>query len=126
MDEDNEKLCAHGGQEDKHILKGELALHTTTGKLHLKITTSLVKSAPETGEKVVLDVLKQKGLLDQRLAAEFAKVEVNSQPVNFHVGLASCRNSVHATYNFPLQSQLYLNKAPCCPTGLLMCVQLST
>lgn len=22
MDEDNEKLCGHGGQEDSHILKG--------------------------------------------------------------------------------------------------------
>ena len=43
MDEDNEKLCGHGGQEDKHILKGELALHTTTGKLHLKVMRSLVK-----------------------------------------------------------------------------------
>lgn len=39
MDEDNEKLCGHGGQEDEHILKGELVLHTTTGKLHLKVTT---------------------------------------------------------------------------------------
>ncbi|KAL3154541.1 hypothetical protein ABBQ32_013999 [Trebouxia sp. C0010 RCD-2024] len=46
MDEDNEKLCGQGGQEDKHIL---------------------------TGEKAVLDVLRQKGLLDQRLTAELAK-----------------------------------------------------
>ena len=34
MDEDNEKLCGHGGQEDRHILKGKLALHISTSELH--------------------------------------------------------------------------------------------
>ena len=40
MDEDNEKLCGHGGQEDRHVLKGKLACHTSTAScaLNVKIT----------------------------------------------------------------------------------------
>lgn len=36
------------------------------------------QTGSETGEKAVLDVLRQKGLLDQRLTAELAKVNALS------------------------------------------------
>ena len=73
MDEDNEKLCGHGGQEDRHILKGRLALHISTSALQCRQLLS--QHASETGEKAVVEILRQKGLLDQRVTAELAKVQ---------------------------------------------------
>ena len=37
MDEDNEKLCGQGGQEDRHVLKGKLACHISTSELRLEL-----------------------------------------------------------------------------------------
>ena len=75
MDEDNEKLCSRGGQEDRHILTGKQALHTSTSQFHLQSEGNSSQNASETGEKVVLEILRQKGLLDQRVTAELAKVK---------------------------------------------------
>lgn len=35
MDEDNEKLCGQGGQEDKHILTGKACTLISTSNLQL-------------------------------------------------------------------------------------------
>lgn len=43
----------------------------------------LIKNGSATGEKAVLDVLRQKGLLDQRLAAELAKVKAQQSAWHF-------------------------------------------
>lgn len=40
MDEDNEKLCGQGGQEDKHILTGKVRTVISTSNLQLGHTNS--------------------------------------------------------------------------------------
>lgn len=75
MDEDNEKLCGQGGQGEEHVLEGKAIFSAV--KMTYRIATAYkadLLSSAVPGEKAILDILRQKSLLDQRLSAELAKV----------------------------------------------------
>ena len=50
------------------------ALLSAPATCNLTHKRSMSQNVSDTGEKAILDILRQKGLLDQRLTAELAKV----------------------------------------------------
>ena len=82
MDEDNEKLCAAGLQNDQHVLAG--SFDAAAKPYHPFLPPHLLQTGCCAGEAAILSVLKQKGLLDQKVIDELAQV-------------CSIRNGAHAS-----------------------------